>query len=66
MDPQIKGYELVELFQLEMCVQYSSCGASTKHPMSDVRDKLESLVIKLQEAHGKDKFSFFTEKGKSI
>eukprot|EP00957_Ditylum_brightwellii_P161686 12309900-Ditylum_brightwellii.AAC.1 len=31
--------------------------------MSDVRDKLKSLVIKLQEAHGKEKFSLFTEKG---
>eukprot|EP00957_Ditylum_brightwellii_P195369 14885368-Ditylum_brightwellii.AAC.1 len=34
-----------------------------KHPMSDVRDKLKSLIIKLQEAHGKEKFLLFTEKG---
>eukprot|EP00957_Ditylum_brightwellii_P099380 7569923-Ditylum_brightwellii.AAC.1 len=34
--------------------------------IEDVRDKLESLVIKLQEMHGKDKFSLFTEKGKKI
>eukprot|EP00957_Ditylum_brightwellii_P129620 9887863-Ditylum_brightwellii.AAC.1 len=31
--------------------------------MSDVKDKLKSLVIKLQEAHGKEKFSLFTKKG---
>eukprot|EP00957_Ditylum_brightwellii_P166889 12702485-Ditylum_brightwellii.AAC.1 len=31
--------------------------------MSDVRDKLKSLMIKLQETHGKKKFSLFTEKG---
>eukprot|EP00957_Ditylum_brightwellii_P060556 4597893-Ditylum_brightwellii.AAC.1 len=43
LDPQIKGYELVELYQWEMCVQFLSCGASTKHPTSDVQDKLKSL-----------------------
>eukprot|EP00957_Ditylum_brightwellii_P064791 4916331-Ditylum_brightwellii.AAC.1 len=49
MDPQIKGYDPVELYQLEMCVQFLSCGATTKHPTSDVQDKLKSLVIKLHE-----------------
>eukprot|EP00957_Ditylum_brightwellii_P126073 9610944-Ditylum_brightwellii.AAC.1 len=44
-----------------MCVQFSSQGASTKHPTSDVRDKLKILVIKLQEAHGKEKFLLITE-----
>eukprot|EP00957_Ditylum_brightwellii_P026836 2029267-Ditylum_brightwellii.AAC.1 len=34
-----------------------------KHPTSDVRDKLKSLIIKLQEAHGKEKFLLFMEKG---
>eukprot|EP00957_Ditylum_brightwellii_P141466 10777201-Ditylum_brightwellii.AAC.1 len=37
-----------------------------KNPTSDVRDKLKSLIIKLQEAHGKEKFLLFTEKGKRI
>eukprot|EP00957_Ditylum_brightwellii_P062739 4761387-Ditylum_brightwellii.AAC.1 len=37
-----------------------------KHPMSDVRDKLKSLVIKSQEAHGKEKCLLFTEKGERI
>eukprot|EP00957_Ditylum_brightwellii_P082333 6260437-Ditylum_brightwellii.AAC.1 len=46
-----------------MCVQFSSRRASTKYPTSDVRDKLKSLVIKLQEAHGKEKFLLFIEKG---
>eukprot|EP00957_Ditylum_brightwellii_P140419 10699013-Ditylum_brightwellii.AAC.1 len=63
LDPQIKGYDPVELHQWEMCVQVLSRGASTKHPTCDVRDKLKSLGIKLQEAHGKEKFSLFTEKG---
>eukprot|EP00957_Ditylum_brightwellii_P044333 3363677-Ditylum_brightwellii.AAC.1 len=35
LDPQIKGYEPVELFQWMMCVQFLSCRVSTKHPMSD-------------------------------
>eukprot|EP00957_Ditylum_brightwellii_P200091 15253264-Ditylum_brightwellii.AAC.1 len=47
LDPQIEGYEPVELFQLEMCVQFSLRGASMKNPMSDVGDKIKSLVIKL-------------------
>ena len=49
-----------------MCVQFLSHGASTKHPTSDVRDKLKSLIIKLQEVYGKEKFLLFTEKGKRI
>ena len=63
LDPQINEYDPAELYQWEMCVQFSSCRASMKHPTSDVKDKLKSLMIKLQEAHGKEKFSLFTEKG---
>eukprot|EP00957_Ditylum_brightwellii_P023450 1769989-Ditylum_brightwellii.AAC.1 len=63
LDPQIKGYDPAELYQWEMCVQFLSRRASMKHPWSDVKDKLKSLVIKLQEAHGKEKFLIFTEKG---
>eukprot|EP00957_Ditylum_brightwellii_P195172 14870347-Ditylum_brightwellii.AAC.1 len=37
-----------------------------KHPTSDVQDKLKSLVINLQEAHGKEKFLLFMEKGVRI
>eukprot|EP00957_Ditylum_brightwellii_P175504 13362410-Ditylum_brightwellii.AAC.1 len=43
LDPQIEGYDPVELNQKEMCVQFLSRGASTKHPTSDVQDKLKSL-----------------------
>eukprot|EP00957_Ditylum_brightwellii_P055238 4186954-Ditylum_brightwellii.AAC.1 len=35
LDPQIEGYEPVELFQWEMCVQFLSCGTSMKNPTSD-------------------------------
>ena len=63
LDPQIEGYDPAKLYQWEMCVQFLSRGASTKHPTSDVKDKLKSFVIKLQEAHGKEKFSIFTKKG---
>eukprot|EP00957_Ditylum_brightwellii_P138567 10562087-Ditylum_brightwellii.AAC.1 len=62
-DPQIEGYKPVELFQWEMCIQFLSHGASMENPMSDVRDKIKSLIIKSQEMHGKDKFFLFTEKG---
>eukprot|EP00957_Ditylum_brightwellii_P095483 7272651-Ditylum_brightwellii.AAC.1 len=34
--------------------------------MSDVRDKLKSLIIKLQEVRGKEKCLLFTEKSKRI
>eukprot|EP00957_Ditylum_brightwellii_P183279 13960769-Ditylum_brightwellii.AAC.1 len=34
--------------------------------MSDVRDKLKSLIIKPQETHRKEKVLLFTEKGKRI
>eukprot|EP00957_Ditylum_brightwellii_P131269 10012060-Ditylum_brightwellii.AAC.1 len=49
-----------------MCVQFSSHRASTKHSTSNIKDKLKSLVIKLQEAHGKEKFLLFTEKGAQV
>eukprot|EP00957_Ditylum_brightwellii_P048933 3713465-Ditylum_brightwellii.AAC.1 len=66
LDPQIKGYDPVELYQWKMCVQFLPRRASTKHPMSKVRDRFKSLVIKLQEEHGKEKFSLFTKKGVRI
>eukprot|EP00957_Ditylum_brightwellii_P014949 1126910-Ditylum_brightwellii.AAC.1 len=37
-----------------------------EHPTSDVKDKHKSLVIKLQEAHGKEEFLLFTEKGERV
>eukprot|EP00957_Ditylum_brightwellii_P178871 13625250-Ditylum_brightwellii.AAC.1 len=43
LDPQIKGCDPVEIYQWEMCFQFLSQGASTKHPTSDVQDKLKSL-----------------------
>eukprot|EP00957_Ditylum_brightwellii_P086281 6565944-Ditylum_brightwellii.AAC.1 len=49
-----------------MCVQFLPRGTSAKHHTSDVRDKLNSLIIKLQEAHGKEKSLLFTEKGERI
>eukprot|EP00957_Ditylum_brightwellii_P030885 2340304-Ditylum_brightwellii.AAC.1 len=66
LDPQIEGYKPVELLQWEMCVQILLRSASTKHPTSDVRDKLKNLIIKLQEVHGKENILLFTEKGKRI
>eukprot|EP00957_Ditylum_brightwellii_P116006 8850071-Ditylum_brightwellii.AAC.1 len=36
LDPQVEGYKPVELFQWEMCVQFSSCGVSMNNPTSDV------------------------------
>eukprot|EP00957_Ditylum_brightwellii_P105015 8004439-Ditylum_brightwellii.AAC.1 len=54
LDPQIEGYKPVELYQWEMCVQFYSRGALTKNPMAEVGDKIKSLVINLQEIHGKD------------
>eukprot|EP00957_Ditylum_brightwellii_P204048 15337364-Ditylum_brightwellii.AAC.1 len=62
--PSLKGCEPVKLFQWEICVQFSLHRASTKYPTSDVRDKLKSLIIKLQEVHGKEKFLLFTEKAR--
>eukprot|EP00957_Ditylum_brightwellii_P060210 4573270-Ditylum_brightwellii.AAC.1 len=66
LDPQIEGYDSVEFYQWEICVHFLSQGVSTKHPLSDVQNKLKSLVNKLQEAHGREKFSLLTEKGDRI
>eukprot|EP00957_Ditylum_brightwellii_P090995 6928649-Ditylum_brightwellii.AAC.1 len=34
--------------------------------MSDVGKKVKSILVKLQESHGKDKFSLFSEEGKRV
>eukprot|EP00957_Ditylum_brightwellii_P077572 5894866-Ditylum_brightwellii.AAC.1 len=39
LDPKVTGYEAVELFQWEMCLQFHTCGTSTKVPTIDVGDK---------------------------
>eukprot|EP00957_Ditylum_brightwellii_P041206 3119021-Ditylum_brightwellii.AAC.1 len=36
LDPKVTGYEVVELFQWEMCLQFHSRGASMKVPAIDV------------------------------
>eukprot|EP00957_Ditylum_brightwellii_P150161 11435017-Ditylum_brightwellii.AAC.1 len=43
LDPEIEGYDPVELYQWKMCVQFSSRGASTKHLTPNIQDKLKSL-----------------------
>eukprot|EP00957_Ditylum_brightwellii_P071575 5441974-Ditylum_brightwellii.AAC.1 len=35
LDPQVEGYNPVELYQWEMCVQFLLRRASTKHPTSN-------------------------------
>eukprot|EP00957_Ditylum_brightwellii_P096455 7346441-Ditylum_brightwellii.AAC.1 len=66
LDPKIKGYENIGLFQWERCVQFHSRGASEKGPTTDVGDKIRRLIVKLQEMHGKEKFLMFTDDGKII
>eukprot|EP00957_Ditylum_brightwellii_P130864 9983287-Ditylum_brightwellii.AAC.1 len=66
LDPNVNGYESIELYQWEMCMQFHSRGASDKVPTIDVGDKIKSFIVKLQETHGKDKFSVLTEDGKIV
>eukprot|EP00957_Ditylum_brightwellii_P152732 11626121-Ditylum_brightwellii.AAC.1 len=66
IDPKIEGYETIELYQWEMCVQFHYQGASVKVVMMDVGDKVRSLIVKLYETHGNEKFLMFTEDGKMI
>eukprot|EP00957_Ditylum_brightwellii_P048332 3668086-Ditylum_brightwellii.AAC.1 len=66
LDPKVTGYEAVELFQWEMCLQFHSQGASIKVPTVDVGDKVKKIIILLHETHGKDKFTIFSEAGKWI
>eukprot|EP00957_Ditylum_brightwellii_P182267 13886017-Ditylum_brightwellii.AAC.1 len=66
LDPTIDGYEPCELYQWEMCVQFHSRRVSMLKHMSGIGKKIKNLLIKLQESHGKDKFSLFSEKGKHV
>ena len=66
MDPNVNGYESIELYQWEKCMQFHSRGASNKVPTMNVGDKIKSFIVKLQEMHGKDKFLVFTEDGKIV
>eukprot|EP00957_Ditylum_brightwellii_P206230 15347450-Ditylum_brightwellii.AAC.1 len=66
LDPNVNGYESIKLYQWEMCMQFHSRGASDKVPTINVGDKIKNFIVKLQEMHGKDKFSVFTEDGKIV
>eukprot|EP00957_Ditylum_brightwellii_P041332 3129068-Ditylum_brightwellii.AAC.1 len=66
LDPHVNGYKFIELYQWEMCMQFHSRGSSNKVPTMDIGDKIKSFIVKLQEAHGKDKFSVFTEDEKIV
>eukprot|EP00957_Ditylum_brightwellii_P178195 13572778-Ditylum_brightwellii.AAC.1 len=66
LDLAIKGYKPCELYQWEMCVQFHSCGASMQKHTSGIGKKIKSLLVKLQETNGKDKFSLFSKKGKPV
>eukprot|EP00957_Ditylum_brightwellii_P056560 4288055-Ditylum_brightwellii.AAC.1 len=50
-DPNIKGYELVELYQWEICIQFHLQGASEKVTTMDIGDKVRSLSMKFHKAH---------------
>eukprot|EP00957_Ditylum_brightwellii_P023999 1809760-Ditylum_brightwellii.AAC.1 len=43
LDPKLAGYEAVELYQWEMCIQFHSLGASMKILMVDIRDKIKKM-----------------------
>eukprot|EP00957_Ditylum_brightwellii_P126290 9628383-Ditylum_brightwellii.AAC.1 len=42
LDPKMAGYEAVELYQWEMCIQFHSCGAFTKIPTVNIGDKVKN------------------------
>eukprot|EP00957_Ditylum_brightwellii_P204471 15339423-Ditylum_brightwellii.AAC.1 len=65
LDPEVKGYELVELYQWEMCVKFHLQGASEKVPTTDTGGKVRNLIMKLHKECGKD-FLVFTKDGKLI
>eukprot|EP00957_Ditylum_brightwellii_P056750 4300800-Ditylum_brightwellii.AAC.1 len=66
MDHSVNGYEFIELYQWEMCMQFHSRGVSDKVPTMDVGDRIKSFIMKLQEMYGKDKFLVSIEDGKIV
>eukprot|EP00957_Ditylum_brightwellii_P182051 13869541-Ditylum_brightwellii.AAC.1 len=36
LDPKLDGYKVAELYQWEMCVQLTVCGASEKTPVTNI------------------------------
>eukprot|EP00957_Ditylum_brightwellii_P124169 9465289-Ditylum_brightwellii.AAC.1 len=65
LDPKIKGYEPMELYQWEMCMPFHSRDTLEIIPTTDAGDKIRNLIVKLHKTHRKD-FSIFTEYGKLI
>eukprot|EP00957_Ditylum_brightwellii_P105301 8027434-Ditylum_brightwellii.AAC.1 len=63
--PKVKGYEPVEHYQWEMCVQFHSQGASENVPTTDTGEKIRNLIMKSHKEHGKD-FLMFTKDNKLI
>eukprot|EP00957_Ditylum_brightwellii_P173150 13181627-Ditylum_brightwellii.AAC.1 len=56
LDPNLNGYESIELHQWKMCMQFHSRGVSDNVLTMDVGDKIKSFIVKLQETYEKDEF----------
>eukprot|EP00957_Ditylum_brightwellii_P169935 12934798-Ditylum_brightwellii.AAC.1 len=39
LDPKWEGYEISELYQWEMCVQFSARGTSSNKPVAEIGNK---------------------------
>eukprot|EP00957_Ditylum_brightwellii_P056213 4261678-Ditylum_brightwellii.AAC.1 len=66
LDHSFKGYDRANIFQWELVVQMYDHGAKSLTDINEVGQKLQTLLIKLQSAHGKSNFELFTEKHKRL
>eukprot|EP00957_Ditylum_brightwellii_P041583 3149852-Ditylum_brightwellii.AAC.1 len=49
--PKLKGYEIIELYQWEICVQLTVQGAMNNTPVNEIGNKVKHLMLKLEETH---------------
>eukprot|EP00957_Ditylum_brightwellii_P021060 1587019-Ditylum_brightwellii.AAC.1 len=66
LDPKVAGYEAIELYQWEMCIQFHSHRASMKIPMVDVGDKIKKLSSNYTECMAKSSLQYSLRQAKLL
>ena len=66
LNPKLDSYKVAELYQWEMCVQLTVCGASEKTPVTNIGNKIKHTILHLEGIHGKNTFTIYSKNEKCV
>eukprot|EP00957_Ditylum_brightwellii_P041896 3173193-Ditylum_brightwellii.AAC.1 len=66
LEHSFEGYDPTDIFQWELSIQMWAHGATSLTNINEVGNKVRTVLMKLQSAHGKANFEMFNEKYKFI